>query len=226
MALTGGDPMRRGAEEEPDGRALAAARIIWDWLRVGEPAGEADAILVLGSSDVRPGEWGARLCLDGRAPILVFSGARGRYTRDWPLAEAATYAAAAVAMGVPRERIVLEDRSTNTGENILFTRRLFEERGAVPRRWILVQTPFMERRAVNTFRRYWPDREVAVTSPPVSFDSYPAPGLTRTHLVRRLAGEVRRMVEYPRLGLQMPDEVPEKVLAALKELTALGYEGD
>jgi uncharacterized SAM-binding protein YcdF (DUF218 family) len=214
-------------EKEPDGRALEAARTIWDWLRIGEPVADAGAILVLGSSDVRPAERGAQLFLEGRAPLLVLSGGRGRYTRDWPLTEAATYApGVASGLGVPREKMVLEDRSTNTGENIVFTRRLLDGRGIDPRRWILVQTPFMERRALATFRRYWPDREVRATSPAISFDAYQAPGLTRRHLVRRLAGEVRRRVEYPRLGLQLPDEVPERVIAAWKELTALGYDGD
>jgi uncharacterized SAM-binding protein YcdF (DUF218 family) len=209
-----------------EGRAAAAARTIWDWLRVGGEPGRADIILVLGSSDVRPAERGARLFLEGRAPLLVLSGGRGRYTGTWPRPEAEIYAEAAERLGVPRTAMVLEDRSTNTGENIIFTRRLLEGRGIDPRRIILVQVPFMERRALATVRRYWPGKDVRPTSPPISFDGYPAGGLDRSHLILRLAGEVQRMLEYPRLGFQAPDEVPGTVVAAWRELRELGYDGD
>ena len=73
---------------------------------------------------------GAQLWLDGWAPLLIFSGGLGRLTKEsWTRTEAALFAEIAVQKGVPPEAILVEDRSTNTGENILFTKQLLEERG-------------------------------------------------------------------------------------------------
>jgi len=73
---------------------------------------------------------------------------------------------------VPRERILIEPNSTNTGENIKFTRQLLAEHDLQPESFIVVQKPYMERRSYATFRKMWPEKEVIVTSPQVSFGSY------------------------------------------------------
>lgn len=58
---------------------------------------------------------------------------------------------------IPRERIVVEDESTNCGENAWFTRRVMEERGLNPQSATLVQDPTMQRRTMATFARVWQD---------------------------------------------------------------------
>nr|WP_300337333.1 YdcF family protein [Actinomyces sp.] len=61
------------------------------------------------------------------APVLVMSGGQGA---DEPTSEASAMAEYAVGLGVPREDIVLEDRSTTTRENIAFTRDLLADLAA------------------------------------------------------------------------------------------------
>lgn len=56
---------------------------------------------------------------------------------------------------IPRERIVVEDQSTNCGENAGFTRRVMEERGIRPDTVTVVQDPTMQRRTMATFTRVW-----------------------------------------------------------------------
>ena len=68
--------------------------------------------------------------------------------------------------------MLIESRSTNTGENVSFTRQLLAERGLDPPRFILVQKPYMERRTFATFKKVWPEPEIAVTSPQVTMDDY------------------------------------------------------
>ena len=70
-------------------------------------------------------------------------------------------------MGVPRANILIENQSTNTGENVRLTRQLLAERGLDPESFILVQKPYMERRSFATFRKVWPEKRVTVTSPQV-----------------------------------------------------------
>src|SRR5215208_3076037 len=136
-----------------DDRIRALAEKIWDYHQLHHELSKADAILVLCSHDTIVAERGAQLFLDGWAPLLIFSGGLGTITRHlWSEPEADLFAAIAVRMGVPPDSILIENRSTNTGENVLFTRRLLAERHINARRFILVQKPYMERRSYATFR--------------------------------------------------------------------------
>ena len=130
----------------------------------------AGAILVLCSHDERVAERGAQLFLEGWAPLLIYSGGRGAITeRLWAEPEAERFARIAIDLGVPAEQILIEPNSTNTGENVRFTRQLLAERGIDPASFIVVQKPYMERRSYATFRNYWPEKPVIVTSPQASF---------------------------------------------------------
>ncbi len=63
--------------------------------------------------------------------ILFFSGAGGK--ESYLLKEEAeVFADIAIANGVPKERIIKESQSTNTGENILFTRSFNSAGGNLP----------------------------------------------------------------------------------------------
>jgi len=202
------------------------ARRLWDYMRLGHALTAADVILVLGSNDVRVGEHGARLFLRGLAPLMVCSGHVGRLTAGhFEKSEAETFADAAVRLGVPRSAILLEDASTNTGENIDRSRALLASRGVHPRRVIVVQKPYMERRAWATFKRRWPGPELLVTSPPIPYDDYPTPEIPRDLVINILVGDVQRMRLYADRGFQVPQPIPDDVWAAWEELVARGYTG-
>jgi uncharacterized SAM-binding protein YcdF (DUF218 family) len=202
---------------------------LWDYHRLNQPPGSADAILVLCSYDTSVAERGAQLYLEGRAPLLIFSGGLGAITRNlWSEPEADQFAAVARRMGVPDESILIENRSTNTGENVVFTRRLLAERGLDPQSFILVQKPYMERRAYATFKRYWPEKPAVVTSPQFSFDEYlrghTNRALSEDEVVGIMVGDLQRIRLYPDKGFQIPQEIPEEVWAAYEALVAAGYD--
>ncbi|HEY0367864.1 MAG TPA: YdcF family protein, partial [Pyrinomonadaceae bacterium] len=158
-----------------DQQTYALAETLWDYHQMKHQIERADAILVLCSHDERVAERAAPLFHEGWAPLVIFSGGQGSITRSlWDEPEAERFARLAVSLGVPRERILIETHSTNTGENIEFTKRLLAERGLEPQKFILVQKPYMERRAFATFRKLWPEKDVIVTSPQVSFRDYVA----------------------------------------------------
>src|SRR5688500_13371988 len=156
-----------------DHRIQTLAEKIWNYHHMQHQLKKADAILVLCSHDKKVAETGAQLFLKGWAPLLIFAGGLGSVTRGlWTEPEADQFAEIAIAMGVPIERILIENKSTNTGENILFTTRLLSAKQIDPQLFILVQKPYMERRSFATFRKVWPEKGVLVTSPQVSFDEY------------------------------------------------------
>lgn len=132
---------------------------------------KVDCILALGSHDTRVAERAAELYLREYAPLLLFSGGLGRVTAErWDIPEAQVFATIAERMGVPSTAMLIEDQSTSTGENCEFSKSLLAQRGIAVRSCSIVQKPYMERRAYATFKKRWPEVEIVVTSPQLSFE--------------------------------------------------------
>jgi uncharacterized SAM-binding protein YcdF (DUF218 family) len=200
------------------------ARTLWDYHHVHHALEKADCIIVLGSHDTRVAERGAEVFLDGWAPFLVVSGHLGALTRAmWSRPEAEVFADVAIARGVPRERILIESRSTNTGENVDFSRQLLAEKGIRPKKAIAVQKPYMERRTLATFAQRWPELQVVVTSPQIDFDAYPTSEIRRDEVIHIMVGDLQRLVVYGRKGWSAPQGVPPEVMTAYEQLVAAGY---
>jgi uncharacterized SAM-binding protein YcdF (DUF218 family) len=201
-----------------------AVRAVWDYHRLGHELRKADCILALGSHDTRVAERAAELWLEGWAPLVVMSGNLGALTSGmWTRPEAEIFADVAAARGVPREAMLVEARSTNTGENVDFSRRLLGERGLLPRRAIAVQKPYMERRTHATFAVRWPELDVIVTSPQLDLDAYVAGSIDRDHVVHIMVGDLQRLVVYAERGFSAPQEIPPRVMEAYETLVAAGY---
>jgi uncharacterized SAM-binding protein YcdF (DUF218 family) len=200
------------------------ARALWDYHHVHHSVEPAEVIVVLCSHDTRVAERGAELHLQGLAPLIVFSGNVGALTRGlWDRPEAEVFAEVARKRGVSGDRILIEPRATNTGENVVFTRRLLEERGSLPRTALAVQKPYMERRTLATFASRWPDLDVRVTSPQIDFDDYPTAQITREDVLHIMVGDFQRLLVYAERGWQTRQEVPDEVRRAWERLVAAGY---
>lgn len=212
-----------------DTRIHSLAERVWHYHRLNHQLVKADAILVLGSHDKRVAERGAQLFLDGWAPLLIFSGGLGAITKGlWSEPEADQFARIAIGMGVPEDKLLTESRSTNTGENVLFTKQLLAEKGLDPLRFILVHKPYMERRSYATFKQTWPEKEVIVTSPQVTFDEYleeySNQELSRDVVISIMVGDLDRIRLYPEMGFQIKQEIPNEVWSAYEQLVAAGYD--
>ena len=180
--------------------------------------------MALGSHDLRVADRAAELFLQGYAPTLIFSGGLGNLTRDmWTRSEAEVFAERAIALGVPPAVILTEGKSTNTGENILFTQALLKEKNIDPQSFIVAQKPYMERRSLATFKKRWPDKNLIVTSPQVSFLEYPNEEITMERVINIMVGDLQRIKLYPEKGFQIYQEIPEYVWNAYEELLTLGF---
>jgi len=204
------------------------AEKLWHYLQLNQQIEKSDAILVLCSHDKRVAETAAHLFLEAWAPLLIFSGGLGSITSGmWTEPEADQFAAIALGMGVSPESILIENRSTNTGENFRFTEKLLAEKGIDPRKFIVVQKPYMERRSFATFRKMWPEKEVIVTSPQVTFDeyldSYSNSQLSVDEVISIMVGDLQRIKVYAERGFQIPQEIPAEVWSAYEELLTAGY---
>jgi uncharacterized SAM-binding protein YcdF (DUF218 family) len=216
---------------------LADARTLWDYHRLGEPYPSAvDVIVGLGSYDPGVAEHCAHLLMAGQAPWLVFSGLgpssvtsvapdphSKRLLSPWSEPEAQAFRRIAVACGADPARILLEPRSTNTGENLRFSRVLLDERNIAGERLLIVTKPNMERRARATARIELRGRDVFVTSPPAEFEAYCLQRFPPDLIFNLMVGDLQRIAVYGRTGLQAPEEIPEPVRLAFERLVRTGY---
>jgi uncharacterized SAM-binding protein YcdF (DUF218 family) len=206
-------------------KVLVEARKLWDYHHMHHTPAESDCILVLGSVDLRVADRGAELYQQGLAPFIIFSGGLGAITRQkWNESEADQMARIALDRGVPSEAIFIENQSTNTGENILFTQRLLAEKGLNPQSFLLVQKPYMERRSYATFKKHWPEKDLLVTSPQLSFDEYANDDVPLEQVINLMVGDLQRIRIYPAKGFQIPQDIPDAVWASYEKLVEYGFD--
>jgi uncharacterized SAM-binding protein YcdF (DUF218 family) len=205
--------------------AIALAKILWNYHQLHHTLEQSDCILVLGNMDTRTAERGADIYLQGYAPIIIFSGGLGKLTKDmWAETEAELFANIALDRGVPREAIFIENKSTNTGENIQFTQQLLQEKNLDLDSFIVVQKPYMERRSYATFKKRWPHKKLLVSSPQLSFEEYPSNDIPVEKLINMMVGDLQRIKIYPEKGFQVYQEIPDDVWVAYEKLVALGFD--
>ena len=206
--------------------AMPLAETLWQYHHMGHSPRPCDCILVLGSHDTRVAVRGAELYLQGLAPLLILSGGLGNLTAGiWSEPEADRFAAIARGLGVPDEALLIENRSTNTGENILFTGELLRKRGLDPHSYLVVQKPYMERRSYATFKRHWPDKHLIVTSPQLSLTAYPTADIPLEQVIHIMVGDLQRIRAYGKNGFQIPQDIPAEVRRAYERLVKLGFTG-
>lgn len=202
------------------------AKIIWDYMLMRHVLQSADAIFVLCSFDIRVAERAADLYSSGLGRFVIVSGGIGPTTDSrFTTSEAEIFANILKSRGVPIERIIIEDKSTNTGENITFTYHLLRASGRHFKSFILVQKPYMERRTYATFRKQWPDSstEFSITSPQIAYEDYFDVHNPKSRVLNTLVGDMQRIREYPAKGFQIPQEIPAEVWQAYEQLVAAGF---
>lgn len=214
-----------------DTEVIEHAHAIWNYHHMNMEISPAELIFGLGSIDTQTAHRCAQLFKDGYAPLIVFSGgvahAHDELRTTWEKPEAVIFANEAVKHGVPRSNILIEDKATNTGENITFTYQLLKSKHIDPKSIILVQKPYMERRTYTTFAKQWPDKETTfmVTSPQISFKDYlfNAPTDEQEKIINLMVGDLDRIIEYPKKGFQIEQKVPEEILMAYEKLKEAGF---
>lgn len=204
-------------------------QVIWDYLGMHQTPEQADVIVGFGNFNTNIARRAAELYRQGLAPVVLFTGGLGRNTEGLlPEPEAVRFARVAMECGVPEKAILLEPESTNTAENILFTRRLLEERSIAHERILGVHQPFMERRITAAMGVYWPEQAFRVTSPQVSISDYLADakkqGVTENAAVSVIVGDFQRMDLYAKKGYQTPQYIPPEAWEAFHKLVAMGFD--
>jgi hypothetical protein len=203
----------------------ASAQRVFDYLAATDalPAAACDAVLGFGVFDLKLPRYCGDLYAAGRAKRIIFTGGVGAGSADLGQPEADAWCAELLRVhpAIPRDHIILENRSTNTGENVRYTAELLAQQhpglafGHGIQTVIVVAAPSRLRRVRLTLQWLQPRLRVMGQHPGFGFTAeqalYASKGLD---LIDHLSGELDRMVAYAARGWILPEPLPAPVAAA------------
>lgn len=113
----------------------------------------ADVIFVFGTRLSTPALRAAELWQQNIAPFIVLTGGKNRYTGE---NEAQAHRQILLDAGVPKSRLIVEDRSTNTLENVTFALPLILEQVETLKSVLAICKWHHSRRALMTLKKHLP----------------------------------------------------------------------
>jgi len=167
---------------------------------IATPLRPADLLFVFGTrEDV--GLRAAEACRLWREGYFRWSIVSGGLTPGSELSECAVIKAEMVEGGIPPERILEEDRSTNTGENVIFSLPVIETAlGLINIRSVIcLGNTWTARRYPMTLHRHWPEVEKML----ITIDSFKTPRAlwhTDPEFRRRVLAEWDKIEPYKAKG--------------------------
>lgn len=174
-----------------------------------EDTGEnADCIIVLGS--IKAAKYRVPVAVDaynaGRASKLILCGGKSRDFPDGKYSEAEHMRQAALALGVAEKDIILENKSQNTVENILFA--LIELQRAFwlnkVHKVLLVTTTYHMRRSLAIARYLLPEHIIVIPCPVNDNNTRRDNWMNTPVGIERAKGEAMKIVRYINDGV-IPD---------------------
>ncbi|MCU6684652.1 YdcF family protein [Leclercia sp. 29361] len=162
----------------PD-KTLAAVNTVGAWLAednlpFNPPALQPDLVVLAGNAVIPSIDAACRLASELAIPLLISGGIghsttflyaaiarHPRYNRVRTTGKAEATILAEIAREfwhIPPERLLVEDQSTNCGENARFSAATITHHHLTVKRGIVVQDPTMQRRTMATFARVWRDK--------------------------------------------------------------------
>ncbi|QEU92996.1 YdcF family protein [Streptomyces kanamyceticus] len=201
------------------------AKSVWDYHQMHHEPRVVNVAIGLGSHDLGVAARAAELYHAGLFPTLVFSGGNSPTTaKVFPRGEAVHFREHAVDdLGVPASAILLEPNAANTGQNITLSRDVLAAAGITPATVLLVSKPYMERRSYATARKLWPEVDIVCASERMEFDDYLKSIGDEKLVLDMLVGDLQRVIEYPKRGFAVEQEVPDDVHAAYESLIRDGF---
>jgi hypothetical protein len=205
-------------------QAWADAQLLWDFHQMHHEPRPCSVAIGLGSHDLGVADATVDLYRRGMAPLIVFTGATSRTTKErMPRGEAEHYRARALELGVPESVVLVEPKARNTAENIRFSRAILEAADIDVSSIMLVSKNYEERRAYATARREWPGIEVVSASTQITFEQYVDSIQDARLVIDMLVGALQRLLIYPARGFMVSLPVPDDVTEAYERLCRAGF---
>ncbi|MCW7463138.1 YdcF family protein [Leptospira limi] len=203
---------------------LKLANSIWNFLSIRETIQKSDLIFVLCSHDLRVAKYAVELYKKGFANYILFSGGLNFFTKHiFPKSEAESFAELAFTQNIPNDAIIIENESTNTGENIHFSKQLLKSLNLKFSNIIAIQKPSMTLRIKLALAKQWNDGNFFISSPNYSIFDAPHSHINLFMIINEIVGDLQRIIEYPKFGFQAEFVIPDQIIKASYSLIENGY---
>lgn len=208
---------------------LKKAEIIYDYLNINTEVLKADIIIGLGCMDTSIPKECAKLYKNGYGKFIVFTGNKGKGTQGvLEVTEAKHFKNIAINLGVPEDKILLEEEATNTYENYKFTKKLLKLNNYDYDSVIIVQKPYVKRRCLAIADIELQYKKFYVTSEDLNFDEFILQSeknktMTIDEIINEIVGEVSIILETPKFGIQSEQKISSDILDAYYYLLNKGY---
>lgn len=165
----------------------------------------ADLLFIFGTSTIDGEVLGsvARACLQDRFPKVLVTGLSGRLYDETGKPVAVVMRDELIARGVPTDIILVQDRSTNTLEDVAFSLDVLEQHSISPDSIAFLCKAHHSGRCLRTLRKFFPSQTL---SPVTYLAEYEGVKISKEdwyqHEVSRgrVYGEYLRIIEYTRRG--------------------------
>lgn len=203
-------------------------KILWNYHKLNEKINKSDVIIGFGSHDLNVAKRCAELFLDGYGDMIIFTGGFGRITKPlWNITEAEKFAEIAINMGIPKNKIIIENKASNTGENIKYTKETLRDLNLSPTSFIMVDKPYRERRTYATLKKQWPEIDFNITSPQYTYEEYcnfySQGEISKNEFISIMVGDLQRIDLYGKNGFQIVQDIPKDVWDAYNKLVNLNF---
>ena len=200
---------------------------IFQFLNKKDALQKADVIIGFGHFDMNIPRQCCDLYLKGYGKKIIYTGGVGAGSADFKNAEAVEFLNYTKAHfpQIPAEDIIIEDRSTNTGENIRFSMEKMREVSpdlnfeSGIRSAILVATPARQLRVYLTVKMHLKNIRLINLPPETTLEENIALFDQKNEsFTKQLKGELDRLMIYPAQGLCEKIDIPGTVLEAYQQI--------
>ncbi len=203
--------------------------MIWNYMKLQEPLEKCDIIIGCGCASLDIPVKCADLLKKGYGKKIIFAGGKGKITKDnFQKSESEIYKEIALKQGIKEEDILIENKSTNTGDNFKFALKIIENNNLKADKILIVHKPMNERRTLATARALIKDKQLFITSTDMSFEEYFEILNSKSYEdifkeISVIIGDIQRLIIYPQFGWLVEMEVPDKVKECYFTLKELGF---
>ncbi len=204
-------------------------KVLWDYTHLNQTLEKSDLIIGCGCGNLQIPVKCSNLLKEGYAPKILFCGGLGKITKDiFKKSEAEVYKDIALKEGISEKDILIENKSTNTGDNFRVSLKILEDNNIKANKIIIVHGPFSERRTLSTAKIILKNRQLSITSPDMSFEEFLDYLEQNKHkekeIVSIIVSDIQKMIVYPQFGWQVEENVPDNVLKAYYFFKNLGFD--
>ena len=170
---------------------------IWNYMNINNNIVHCDLIIGCGCANLDIPVRCAELLKMGYANKILFAGGKGKITQEKYLkSEAEIFADIAIKNGVSKDQIILETKSTNTGDNF---KVVFKDKE------LFITSPKI------TFAEYF-DKLIKKNDSEIRKE------------ISVIVGDIQRLILYPYFGWQVKTDVPKNIIEDYYFLKNIGFD--